>query len=155
MRYHRVAIGVLGDTFPQVLHSPSTCPHFIWKFSLLLPFLFLRVRRPYSIFSIYYYYYYFFLNFLLLIFSLYFNLQDAGYHFVAVVFFLSASVDLAYVTYGIGQEVKLAQVVLALLPAELLKIYRLYISAVVRKTHKFIVQNIKGTLRSWRMRYPN
>ncbi|XP_026045744.1 myelin and lymphocyte protein-like isoform X2 [Astatotilapia calliptera] len=55
---------------------------------------------------------------------------DAGYHFVAVVFFLSASVDLAYVTYGIGQGVKLAQV-LALLPAELLKIYRLYISAVV------------------------
>ncbi|XP_005733807.1 myelin and lymphocyte protein-like [Pundamilia nyererei] len=50
---------------------------------------------------------------------------DAGYHFVAVVFFLSASVDLAYVTYGTGQ---LAQV---LPTAELLKIYRLYISAVV------------------------
>ncbi|XP_005941352.1 myelin and lymphocyte protein [Haplochromis burtoni] len=55
---------------------------------------------------------------------------DTGYHFVAVVFFLSASVDLAYITYEIGQQVKLAQV-LALPTAELLKIYRLYISAVV------------------------
>lgn len=55
---------------------------------------------------------------------------DAGYHFVAVVFFLSASVALAYITYGIGQGVKIGQV-LEFLPAELLKIYRLYISAVV------------------------
>ncbi|XP_031601488.1 myelin and lymphocyte protein-like [Oreochromis aureus] len=69
---------------------------------------------------------------------------DAGYHFVAVVFFLSASVDLAYVTYGIGELYKSLSgpsfvpvaPVLIPLPAvqnidELLKIYRLYISAVV------------------------
>lgn len=53
---------------------------------------------------------------------------DAGYHFVAVVFFLSASVALAYITYGIGQGVKIG---IGFLSAELLKIYRLYISAVV------------------------
>uniref|UniRef100_A0A3Q3WL45 Myelin and lymphocyte protein n=1 Tax=Mola mola TaxID=94237 RepID=A0A3Q3WL45_MOLML len=46
---------------------------------------------------------------------------DAGYHFLAVVFYLSASVDLAYVTILKGR----------VLSAENLKIYRLDIAAVV------------------------
>ncbi|CAI5654688.1 unnamed protein product [Oreochromis niloticus] len=64
---------------------------------------------------------------------------DAGYHFVAVVFFLSASVDLAFITYGIGESYKAlsGQPSLPILilpgvqPDEYPKIYRLYISAVV------------------------
>lgn len=71
---------------------------------------------------------------------------------MAVVFFLSASVDLAFITYGTGEINKLMSGQPALpilqLPGvqldEYLKIYRLYISAVVRKTHTFIVQNVKG-----------
>lgn len=145
-----MAIGVLGDTFPQVLQSINLSPLCLKIFPFAPPPSFWEgegpiVSSPFIIIII-------FFNFLLLIFSVYFNLQDAGYHFVAVVFFLSASVALAYITYGIGQGVKIG---LGFLSAELLKIYRLYISAVVRKTHKFIVQNIKGTVRSWRMRYPN
>ncbi|XP_056250575.1 myelin and lymphocyte protein-like [Seriola aureovittata] len=50
---------------------------------------------------------------------------DAGYHFVAVVFYLSASVALAYITLTNAT-------LLAAFPSpELLKIYRLDISAVV------------------------
>lgn len=52
---------------------------------------------------------------------------DAGYHFVSVVFFLSASVDLAFVTIINGQAVSAAGVVFG----DLLKIYRLEIAAVV------------------------
>ncbi|XP_043992385.1 myelin and lymphocyte protein-like [Gambusia affinis] len=48
---------------------------------------------------------------------------DAGFHFVAAVFYLSASVVLAYVTIQIKT--------LSVLDAEILKIYRLDISAVV------------------------
>lgn len=51
-------------------------------------------------------------------------LQDAGFHFLAVVFYLSASVDLAYITFAYG---------LNLPTFDILKIYRLDISAVVRK----------------------
>ncbi|GAA6231434.1 myelin and lymphocyte protein-like [Lates japonicus] len=50
---------------------------------------------------------------------------DVAYHFVAVVFYLSASVDLAYVTIAIGATVN------ALPSNEMLKIYRLDIAAVV------------------------
>lgn len=54
---------------------------------------------------------------------------DAGFHFVAVVFFLSASVALAYVTIANGLLFQLAPA--SLLKDELLKIYRLDIAAVV------------------------
>lgn len=54
---------------------------------------------------------------------------DTGYHFVAVVFFLSASVDLAIVTINAGIKMQAASA--STLQAELLKIYRLDISAVV------------------------
>ncbi|XP_022045332.2 myelin and lymphocyte protein-like [Acanthochromis polyacanthus] len=47
---------------------------------------------------------------------------DVGFHFLAVVFFLSASVDLAYITYLKG---------LFSPTGEFLKLYRLDISAVV------------------------
>ncbi|XP_037542895.1 myelin and lymphocyte protein [Nematolebias whitei] len=47
---------------------------------------------------------------------------DAGFHFLAVVFYLSASVDLAYITFVYG---------LNLPTFDILKIYRLDISAVV------------------------
>ncbi|XP_008290230.1 myelin and lymphocyte protein-like [Stegastes partitus] len=47
---------------------------------------------------------------------------DVGFHFLAVVFFLSASVDLAYITYLNG---------LLILVPEQLKNYRLDIAAVV------------------------
>ncbi|XP_018550818.1 myelin and lymphocyte protein [Lates calcarifer] len=50
---------------------------------------------------------------------------DVAYHFVAVVFYLSASVDLAYITIVIGSTVNV------LSTGELLKIYRLDIAAVV------------------------
>ncbi|XP_026166028.1 myelin and lymphocyte protein-like [Mastacembelus armatus] len=53
---------------------------------------------------------------------------DVFYHFVAVVFYLSASVILAYFTIGIGQVVNSGS---SLTPDALLKIYRLQISAVV------------------------
>ncbi|KAM9803859.1 myelin and lymphocyte protein-like [Neosynchiropus ocellatus] len=52
---------------------------------------------------------------------------DAGYHFVATVFYLSASVALAYITVQLGDAVKAATIV----PALALKNYRLFISAVV------------------------
>ncbi|XP_053731417.1 myelin and lymphocyte protein-like [Synchiropus splendidus] len=52
---------------------------------------------------------------------------DAGYHFLATVFYLSASVVLAYITVQVGTTVK----ALVVVPAELLKNYRLFISAVV------------------------
>ncbi|XP_035462094.1 myelin and lymphocyte protein [Scophthalmus maximus] len=48
---------------------------------------------------------------------------DVGYHFVAVVFYLSAAVDLAYITILKGS--------LTTMPPENLKIYRLDIAAVV------------------------
>ncbi|PWA14063.1 hypothetical protein CCH79_00015796, partial [Gambusia affinis] len=51
---------------------------------------------------------------------------DAGFHFVAAVFYLSASVVLAYVT------IQIKTLSLSALDAEILKIYRLDISAVVR-----------------------
>ncbi|KAK9541148.1 hypothetical protein VZT92_001215 [Zoarces viviparus] len=47
---------------------------------------------------------------------------DVGYHFVAVVFYLSAAVQLAYVTVQLGQVVTVL---------DFLKIYRLDIAAVV------------------------
>ncbi|XP_049927471.1 myelin and lymphocyte protein-like [Epinephelus moara] len=50
---------------------------------------------------------------------------DVGYHFVAVVFYLSASVDLAYITILAGRVVQISS-----LPG-FLKNYRLDISAVV------------------------
>uniref|UniRef100_A0A3Q1H4E3 Myelin and lymphocyte protein n=1 Tax=Acanthochromis polyacanthus TaxID=80966 RepID=A0A3Q1H4E3_9TELE len=50
---------------------------------------------------------------------------DVGFHFLAVVFFLSASVDLAYITYLKGVAFT------AFPTAESLKLYRLDISAVV------------------------
>ncbi|XP_023132534.1 myelin and lymphocyte protein-like [Amphiprion ocellaris] len=50
---------------------------------------------------------------------------DVGFHFLAVVFFLSASVDLAYVTFRNGEEYKLTPT------DESLKIFRLDIAAVV------------------------
>ncbi|XP_049456091.1 myelin and lymphocyte protein-like [Epinephelus fuscoguttatus] len=50
---------------------------------------------------------------------------DVGYHFVAVVFYLSASVVLAYITILAGRAVQISS-----LPG-FLKIYRLDISAVV------------------------
>lgn len=50
---------------------------------------------------------------------------DVGYHFVAVVFFLSASVDLAITTIARGQVLTLVVI------DELLKVYRLDIAAVV------------------------
>uniref|UniRef100_A0A8C6WVD2 Myelin and lymphocyte protein n=1 Tax=Neogobius melanostomus TaxID=47308 RepID=A0A8C6WVD2_9GOBI len=55
---------------------------------------------------------------------------DTGYHFVAVVFFLSASVDLAIVTISAGDILKVASA-LGVNTDQLLKIYRLEISAVV------------------------
>uniref|UniRef100_A0A3Q0S2S5 Myelin and lymphocyte protein n=1 Tax=Amphilophus citrinellus TaxID=61819 RepID=A0A3Q0S2S5_AMPCI len=51
--------------------------------------------------------------------------RDAGYHFVAVVFFLSASVVLAYITIWLGEAYK------NLPDPQVLKVYQLYISAVV------------------------
>ncbi|XP_076599594.1 myelin and lymphocyte protein-like isoform X2 [Chaetodon auriga] len=48
---------------------------------------------------------------------------DVGYHFLAVLFYLSSSVDLAYVTFVAG--------VTSVLGDENLKIYRLDIAAVV------------------------
>ncbi|XP_075935525.1 myelin and lymphocyte protein-like [Anarhichas minor] len=50
---------------------------------------------------------------------------DVGYHFVAVVFYLSAAVELAYITFQLGQ---LGQFVAL---SGFLKIYRLEIAAVV------------------------
>uniref|UniRef100_A0A3P8RM18 Myelin and lymphocyte protein n=1 Tax=Amphiprion percula TaxID=161767 RepID=A0A3P8RM18_AMPPE len=50
---------------------------------------------------------------------------DVGFHFLAVVFFLSASVDLAYVTFRNGEEYQLSPT------DERLKIFRLDIAAVV------------------------
>ncbi|KAL3050608.1 hypothetical protein OYC64_012602 [Pagothenia borchgrevinki] len=62
---------------------------------------------------------------------------DVGYHFVATVFYLSASVPLAYITVVVGQSLPaLAALppVLGLNPdvlIEVRKIYKLYIAAVV------------------------
>uniref|UniRef100_A0A8C5E638 Myelin and lymphocyte protein n=1 Tax=Gouania willdenowi TaxID=441366 RepID=A0A8C5E638_GOUWI len=54
---------------------------------------------------------------------------DVGFHFLAAVFYLSAGVDLAFITYIYGEIVKP-------LPIDpLLKIYRLDIAAVVRRKH--------------------
>ena len=50
-----------------------------------------------------------------------------GFHFVAVVFYLSAAVDLAYITFVRGLT--------NLSIPEILKVYRLDIAAVVRQTH--------------------
>ncbi|KAL3971808.1 20S proteasome subunit beta 11 [Sarotherodon galilaeus] len=72
---------------------------------------------------------------------------DAGYHFVAVVFFLSASVDLAYITLMIGQSYNR-------LPFdELLKIYRLYISAVVFAFVATLLYFIHAILSAIRWKY--
>ncbi|XP_061822037.1 myelin and lymphocyte protein-like [Nerophis lumbriciformis] len=59
---------------------------------------------------------------------------DVGYHFLAAVFYLSASVDLAYITVlkGWGVTILSGGTVLQLaLTGEALKIYRLDIAAVV------------------------
>ncbi|KAM9847687.1 myelin and lymphocyte protein-like isoform 1-T1 [Aulostomus maculatus] len=60
---------------------------------------------------------------------------DVGYHFVAVVFYLSASVDLAYITVLKGWGVAVIQgaptIPVSSLIGESLKIYRLDIAAVV------------------------
>lgn len=58
---------------------------------------------------------------------------DAGYHFVSVVFFLSASVDLAIVTISSGLPVGVASAagITGAFVDELLKNYRLEIAAVV------------------------
>ncbi|XP_068183730.1 myelin and lymphocyte protein-like [Antennarius striatus] len=48
---------------------------------------------------------------------------DAGFHFVASVFYLSAAVDLAYITILLGNS--------STISSEFLKIYRLDIAAVV------------------------
>lgn len=60
-------------------------------------------------------------------------LQDAGYHFVAVVLYLSASVILAYITElkGWGVTVTPGNLVVNVLNADRFKIYRLDIAAVV------------------------
>ncbi|XP_070696851.1 myelin and lymphocyte protein-like [Pempheris klunzingeri] len=50
---------------------------------------------------------------------------DVGYHFLAVLFYLSASVDLAFVTIQAASFLKLDP------SADILKVYRLDISAVV------------------------
>lgn len=59
--------------------------------------------------------------------------QDAGYHFVAVVLYLSASVILAYITVlkGWGMTIAPGNLIVNVLTSELLKIYRLDIAAVV------------------------
>nr|XP_057914845.1 myelin and lymphocyte protein-like isoform X2 [Doryrhamphus excisus] len=59
---------------------------------------------------------------------------DVGYHFLAVVFYLSASVDLAYITVlkGWGVNIDSAGAVAVVpLTGDLLKFYRLDIAAVV------------------------
>ncbi|XP_075902280.1 myelin and lymphocyte protein-like [Nelusetta ayraudi] len=58
---------------------------------------------------------------------------DVAYHFLAVVFYLSASVILAYITIlkGWGVTVASGNLVVTLLNSELLKVYRLDIAAVV------------------------
>ncbi|XP_028279165.1 myelin and lymphocyte protein-like [Parambassis ranga] len=53
---------------------------------------------------------------------------DVGYHFVSAVFYLSASVELAYITLANGT---LANSVIGQVLSEYLKIYRLDIAAVV------------------------
>lgn len=60
-------------------------------------------------------------------------LQDVAYHFLAVVFYLSASVILAYITIlkGWGVTVTPGNLAVMLLNSELLKVYRLDIAAVV------------------------
>lgn len=63
--------------------------------------------------------------------------QDVGYHFVAAVFYLSASVDLAYITILHGLAVQSVGIV-SPLADELLKNYRLNISAVVCQIHTYI-----------------
>ncbi|KAM8739389.1 myelin and lymphocyte protein-like isoform 1-T1 [Acanthopagrus schlegelii] len=59
---------------------------------------------------------------------------DAGYHFVAVVFYLSASVDLAYITVLKGWGITIVSGgggVVQPLTGDALKVYRLDIAAVV------------------------
>lgn len=59
--------------------------------------------------------------------------QDVGYHFVAVVLYLSASVILAYITLlkGWGMTIAPGNLIVNVLTSDLLKIYRLDIAAVV------------------------
>ncbi|XP_029691199.1 myelin and lymphocyte protein-like [Takifugu rubripes] len=61
------------------------------------------------------------------------NSLDVGYHFVAVVLYLSASVILAYITLlkGWGMTIAPGNLIVNVLTSDLLKIYRLDIAAVV------------------------
>ncbi|XP_054456746.1 myelin and lymphocyte protein-like [Anoplopoma fimbria] len=78
---------------------------------------------------------------------------DVGYHFVAVVFYLSASVALAYITLILGTLVNLGISQPVLNQFDSLKIYRLNIAAVVMSfiaTLLYFLHTIFSALR-WKM----